>query len=321
MKQIFFVSLFLLLAVFLIPLAVIPDEPLISVPAVDGDDNGVPYEEAVPYPSPADDYPSPEPEEATASFDESIYVTVSISGAETDLTLREYLRGVLAGEIPASFPEEALKAQAVAARTYIMRDPDLLFCDDPGHCMAYSTGFDSRLDAAVEMTDGEVLVYDGEPILAVFFSAASGRTENAADVWGGEYPYLIAVDSAGDEASPRWSDTVTVAQDDFWAAVDLPRSDTPFGTVTRTPSGGVSTIEIGGVEIRGTEIRRLFGLNSINFTAALIGGSVVFETKGHGHGVGMPQWGARAMALNGAGYGDILWHYYTDTRLERLPPP
>jgi stage II sporulation protein D len=200
-----------------------------------------------------------------------------------------------------------------------MRNPDAVFCDDFAHCMAYSTEFDTRFDAAIEATDGEVLTYEGEPILAVFFSTSSGNTENAADVWGGEYPYLVAVNSPGYEDAPRYSGMVTVTQDDFWRILgNLPRSDTPFGTIIRSPSGGVLTIEISGAEISGTEIRSLFGLNSTNFTVALIDGAVVFETRGFGHGVGMSQYGARAMALEGADYEQILTHYYTGTKLERL---
>jgi stage II sporulation protein D len=185
--------------------------------------------------------------------------------------------------------------------------------------MAYSTNFDARFDAAIDATNGEVMVYGGEPILAVFFSTSSGKTENAADVWGGEYPYLVAVDCFEAEDALRFSGTVTVTQDEFWMALgNLPRSDTPFGTITRSPSGGVLTIEISGAVIKGTEIRSVFGLNSTNFTVAMIGGNVVFETRGFGHGVGMPQYGARVMALDGADYEQILTHYYTGARLSRL---
>jgi stage II sporulation protein D len=321
MKQIFLVSLVLLLAVFLLPFISLPDEPLLAMRAgVVGD--GVPD-------IPSDQHddtratetvaPIPEPVVTVTSFDKNFYVTVSIGGVVTDMTLKEYLRGIMAGEVPASFPEEALKAQAVAARTYIMRNPNALFCDDYAHCMAYSANFDPRFDAAIEATDGEVLVYNDEPILAVFFSTSSGQTENAADVWGGEYPYLVAVDCIGGDGAPRSGGTVTVMQDEFWSALgNLPRSETPFGMIKRSPSGGVLTIEISGAEIKGTEIRSLFGLNSTNFTVALIDGDIVFETKGFGHGVGMPQYGARAMALEGYDYVQILTHYYTGARLERL---
>jgi len=328
MKQILLVSLVLLLAVFLMPFIAMPDEPLLSGHAVVAED-GVPD---VPGTTSSLEPPSPTPwnmgetpalpdkaPASSVSFDENTYVTVNISGVETELTLKEYLRGILAGETPASFPEEALKAQAVAARTFIMRKPDAVFCDDFAHCMAYSTNFDPRFDEAIAATDGEILVYDGEPILAVFFSTSSGKTENATDVWGGEYPYLVAVDSSGDEGAPRYIGTVTVMQDDFWKALgNLPRSDTPFGAINRSPSGGVLTIEISGTLIKGTEIRTLFGLNSTNFTVAMINGDIVFETKGFGHGVGMSQYGARAMALEGADYEQILTHYYTGARPERL---
>lgn len=301
------------------PFIAMPDEPLLAGQAATDIE---PKPAATPVSIPSPSY-EPEAQQLTAtpasvSFDESTYITVKISGTETELSLKEYLRGVLAGEIPASFPEEALKAQAVAARTYIMRDPEAVYCDDPAHCMAYSKEFDPRLDAAIEQTNGEILVYDDEPILAVFFAASSGKTENAVDVWGGDYPYLTAVESVGEEDAPRFSGTVTVTVEEFWKTLDsIKPSDTPFGTIERTPSGGVIDIEISGVKVKGTEMRALFGLNSTNFTVAIIGGNVVFETKGFGHGVGMSQYGARAMALNGADYKEILAHYYTDTRLEK----
>lgn len=301
------------------PFIAMPDEPLLMGQAA-ADIDPEPAATPVSIPSPT---PEPVTQQLAAtrtsvSFDENAYVTVKISGTETELTLKEYLRGVLAGEVPASFPEEMLKAQAVAARTYIMRDPKAVYCDEPAHCMAYSKEFDPRLDAAIEQTDGEILVYDGEPILAVFFAASSGKTENAVDVWGGEYPYLTAVESAGEEDAPRFSGTVTVKVEDFWKTLDnIKPSDTPFGIIERTPSGGIIDIEINGVKVKGTEMRALFGLNSTNFSVAIIGGNVVFETKGFGHGVGMSQYGARAMALNGADYKEILTHYYTDTRLEK----
>ncbi|MCL1820055.1 MAG: SpoIID/LytB domain-containing protein [Oscillospiraceae bacterium] len=325
MKQIILVSLALMLVLFLFPLAVMPDEPLLSGLALvetdeldDGDSEHT-SDYIVPF---AEDSgtPPPEPEE-TLSFDANTYVTVIVNDEMTELSLKDYLRGVMAGEVPASFPEEALKAQAVAARTYIMRNPAATFIDDPSTCMAYSDKYDPRLDAAVENTDGEVLMYDGEPILAVFFSTSSGKTENAADVWGGEYPYLVAVDSIGEDDSPGRHASITVDLSDFWAALDgVAPSETPFGTVARTPSGGVSSIEISGVEVKGTELRALFGLNSTNFTVAIINGKVVFETVGYGHGVGMPQYGACAMALEGAGYEEILRHYYTGAEMAKLSP-
>lgn len=320
MKQIFLISLVLLLSVFLMPFIAMPDEPLLAGQAaseITPEPSATPT--SVPTATPELSVPSLTATPASVSFDENTYVTVSIAGEETELSLKDYLRGILAGEVPASFPDDALKAQAVAARTYVMRDPDAVYCDKPAHCMAYSTDFDPRLDEAIEQTDGEIMVYDDEPILAVFFAASSGKTENAVDVWGGEFPYLTAVDSAGEDDAPRFNGTVTVKVEEFWKAFsDIKQSDTPFGEIERTPSGGVKTIEISGTKVKGTEIRALFGLNSTNFTVAIIGGNVVFETKGFGHGVGMPQYGARAMALNGADYKEILEHYYTGAQLEKV---
>jgi stage II sporulation protein D len=284
------------------------------------EDDVSPFDEAVHNPEPDTD---PETEIERETFDNKTFINVIIGGRETTISLREYLRGVLLGEMPSSFPLEAVKAQAVAARTYVMHHPEAIYCDDPGHCMAYivpDENYPTVFDEALELTDGEIMVYEGEPILAVFFCTSGGMTENAADVWGGEYPYLIAVDSPDRSDANRYRGTVKVLASEFWKEIkegypEIVEDKDPFGAIDRTSSGGVLAVEVSGVSVSGRDVRRMFGLNSTNFTVEAVDGEFVFETLGFGHGVGMSQYGALAMANDGAGYREILEWYYSGAEL------
>lgn len=317
MKQIIFASIILTASIFALPFVFMHESPLLGGQAFEPD---IPPVESQLEATETSIIATPEP---VKPHDGEIKISVQIDGRESKMSLRDYLRGVLLGEMPSSFPIEAVKAQAVAVRTLVLRDPEAVYCDDPSHCMAYTApgaNYPEVFDEAIAQTDGETLTYNGEPILAVFFSTSAGATESSEDVWGGEMPYLRAVDSPGEQDAPRYRGTVTVLASDFWATLsaeypDAVESGEPFGAVKRSASGGVTMIEIGGVPVSGADIRRMFGLNSTNFITVMMNGSVVFETLGFGHGVGLSQYGARAMALNGALYSEILAHYYPDTVL------
>lgn len=281
-----------------------------------------------------------------AEWDQAQDVTVCIDGEVRKLDLRTYLIGVMAAEMPASFPEEALKAQAVAARTYTLYKQELYgadgmpeshkgaqLCSDPNHCKAFcdvsvqaaalwgdSTDFYlEKLESAVDSTDGLIMVYEEHPIAAVFHSASVGRTESAADIWGTDVPYLIGVESPGGEDSPKYQGEVRVMQKDFAAAVQEQVPDADFSSEAsfwfrdshRSEAGGVVDVLVGGVRVKGTVIRQIAGLNSINFKVRAEGDELIFTTLGSGHGVGLSQYGARAMAKDGSDYAEILLHYYT----------
>lgn len=252
-----------------------------------------------------------------------------------ELLLSDYLVGVLAGELPRSFAAEAVAAQAVAARTFTLRQMtggkhDGALCSSPSCCQAWNETVEeawaAELSAAVAATDGQVLCYEGELIEALFFSCSGGRTEAAVAVWGGDVPYLIPVDSPGEEAAPRYTGLVQVSAADFRETIlgaysDAFLSGPPeawLGQAVQTEGGGVATLEIGGIPIPGTKLRSLFGLNSTNFILRPEGECFVFETLGFGHRVGMSQYGANAMAQNGAKWGEILAHYYPGTELTCL---
>lgn len=284
-----------------------------------------------------------------SSYDGETRVTLLYGGAVRELSLREYLLGVLAAEMPAGFPEEALKAQAVAARTYTLykkalyeasednahRGADL--CDDPGHCEAFADLttqaaalwgesaeiYRQRLQTAVEETDGMILVYEEEPIAAVFCAAATEQTESAKDIWGSDLPYLVSVESPGGRDCSRYEGTVTVAQTDFAKAVQgqFPEADfteapgTWFRDSHRSEAGSVLDVLVGGVRLTGSQVRQIADLNSANFTVRVQGADLVFSTVGYGHGVGLSQYGARYLALDGQTYDQILSHYYPGTQL------
>ena len=268
-------------------------------------------------------------------------VTVPIRVAEktVDMELNEYLVGVVLAEMPASFESEALKAQAVVARTYTMRahrrggkHSGAAVCTDPGCCQAYidpadylsGGGKQSSVDkvrSAVMSTGQEVLTYEGELIEAVYFSCSGGSTEDAVAVWGTAYPYLQSVSSPGEEKATHYSDTVTYTAANFEAAIGRDLAGTPnewFGVITYTPGGGVASMEIGGQVYKGTTLRSALGLKSTAFMVAVTSNSVTITTKGFGHRVGMSQYGADAMALEGNSYKEILTHYYQGVRLETL---
>ena len=252
--------------------------------------------------------------------------------------LEEYLVGVVLAEMPASFEMEALKAQAVVARTYTMRanatggkHGDGSVCTDYACCQAYiapeaylekggTQENVEKIQSAVTATAGFVLTYEGALIEATYFSCSGGSTEDAVAVWGTDYPYLRSVASPGEENASHFTDTVTFTPAQFQTALGVTLNGSPaswFGAVTYTQGGGVDTMEIGGRSYKGTELRQLLSLRSTAFSVSA-GEEITITTRGYGHRVGMSQYGADAMAATGKGYADILAYYYQGTVLTLL---
>lgn len=260
------------------------------------------------------------------------------------MNLDEYLCGVVAAEMPASFETEALKAQAVAARSYAIykknnpgnEHPDAAVCTDFAHCKAYKSHhrmqqewggefakYFNKINGAVTATSGEILTYDGEVALAVFHSqSGSGRTENSSDVWGGNVPYLVSVESHGEENAPNFYSTAVFSFEEFTKKIndEFPdikiKSSDEIGEIEKSEGGSVKNITIAGVKISGKDIRKIFGLRSSCFKVIAEQESVKFEVSGYGHGVGMSQYGANTMAKEGYNYKQILTHYYSGTQIE-----
>ena len=254
-------------------------------------------------------------------------------GSKKTLDLEDYLVGVVLGEMPASFETEALKAQAVVARTYTLKCANAgikhgtgTMCAEASCCQAYVNPDDygggeeelAKVRSAVEDTAGEVLTYNGNLIEATYFSCSGGVTEDAVAVWGTDYPYLRSVESPGEETAAYYTDSVYFTAEGFRQKLGRELEGTPkswLGFTTYTAGGGVNTIRIGGVDYKGTEIRSKLGLRSTAFTMTADADGITVNTKGYGHRVGMSQYGADAMALRGCGYEEILTHYYQGTRL------
>ena len=320
------------LTALLVPLLI-----LTAVGAVRGPEGEKPSEQQEALePVTAEQEPEPEPEpEPKLSWDAQQTVRLQTPEGLRELPLSDYLVGVLAGELPRDFEPEAVAAQAVAARTFTLRQMargkhDGFLCSDAACCQAWQAEVDAgraaELERAIAATDAQVLCYEGELIEALFFSCSGGRTEAAVAVWGGDVPYLISVDSPGEEQAPRYTGTVRMDAAAFRERIlslcpEAFLSGPPeewVGQAVYTGGGGVATLELGGAAISGTQLRRLFGLNSTCFTLTLEGEEFVFETLGFGHRVGLSQYGANAMAQNGADWREILAHYYPGTELTCL---
>ena len=245
-------------------------------------------------------------------------------GTVSQMDMDGYLVGVVLAEMPVSFEEEALEAQSVVARTYV--------CTRSACCQGYIGDEDylsqggteeglEKVRAAVAATSGWVLTYEGGLIEATYFSCSGGSTEDAAAVWGTEFPYLQAVASPGEEKAAHYTDTVRLSAEAFQDALGVKLSGSPgswFRDVTYTDGGGVDTIVIGGTTYRGTELRSLLGLRSTAFSISTTEDTVTITTRGYGHRVGMSQYGADAMAVTGSTCPEILAHYYPGTTLTKL---
>lgn len=269
----------------------------------------------------------------------------------TEMKLEEYIKGVVAAEMPAQFEIEALKAQAVAARTYAVKHMTEFggggLADHPGADITtdskegqawlsesdlkvkWGAGYDAnmkKISEAVEGTRGLIITYNGEPIQAVFHSTSGEKTASAKEVWGFDYPYLQSVPCSFDKASPRYSQTAEVplaalesqlgSETGVMAAM---QSGTGvFQIMDHTPSGRVDKVRIGSKVFTGAEVREKLALKSTNFSIEQQGEKLVFKTIGYGHGVGLCQYGANGMAKEGKDFRQILTYYYTGIALKNI---
>ena len=330
MKQVFLFSFFCILLAFLLPL-------LLYVPGRDA-----PAE--TPSPPPVQSS-SPAPAAASGPvLDAQITLAVLTEKGVETLTMAEYLPMALAGEMPASFAPEALKAQAVALRTYALyyraqrksAHPDADVCASPGCCAAlarpdalweaWGAQYDAyarKLSDAVRETDGQYLVWEDAPALTVFHASSAGRTESGAAL-GVDKRYLVSVDTPESQARVgNLLSTVEVTAEELAQAVSAVAPSADFsgdpsgwiGPVTLDAAGRVRQMTLGGAPVSGLALRQLFSLRSTDFTLSCAGGSFLFRVRGYGHGLGMSQYGADLMAEDGKDYAEILAHYYPGTTL------
>lgn len=294
---------------------------------------------------------SPNPKEN--AYDSALTFKVKVGDEILEMSMDEYLPGVLAAEMPASFPEEALRAQAVAARSFILYrlahpatdgvHEGAALCSTPSHCKGYVDVLDpevaeglfgaaadlyvEKLCRAVCDTDGEVMLYEGAPILAAFHAISGGMTENACDVWGGNVSYLQSVESPGEEAAEKFASVVEYDVETYKQKLAALCGEDALGDnpaeyiqdIQRSEAGGIIRASVGGTEVKGSALRSALALNSTDFSVEFPDEEKVkISVTGYGHGVGMSQYGARAMALEGAGYEEILTHYYVGAVLAKV---
>jgi stage II sporulation protein D len=254
------------------------------------------------------------------------------------LPLEKYVRGVVAAEMPVTFEKEALKAQAMAARTYIVRrllagtktPQGADVTNDHNDSQAYSTDEKlqqrwglleytknlSKINEAVNETKGKVIVYQGQPIEALFFSTSSGATENSEDYWGKKIPYLRSVNSPWDEQSDKYTDKLTVSLADLreklgiHAVLTSANLGAQLQPLEKTATEHVKKIRVGDKTFSGPEFRTALGLRSTWFTWQVAGDTITFFTRGFGHGVGLSQYGANGMAKEGKKAEEIVRYYY-----------
>jgi len=266
-----------------------------------------------------------------------------------EINLDEYLYGVVSAEMPASFEMEALKAQAVVARTYTIykvinsggKHEGADICDDSTCCQAWISKEDrfakweetsrqsnwNKIVEAVKSTQGKIITYNNEPINAFFHSNSGGMTETTVNVWGGDtYPYLQAVETSGEEAYSQYHSEVSLSKQTFIEKIKEKHSDFEIDFTLEdcikileyTESNRVKKIKIGNLELSGVEVRTILGLKSANFKVSIVEDNIKFEVIGYGHGVGMSQTGADSMAKTGSTYEDIIKHFYAGVEITNI---
>lgn len=255
----------------------------------------------------------------------------------TEVPIEEYVLGVVAGEMPATFNIEALKAQAVASRTYALYQKDKTKNNydvmDSTTSQVYITEEKmkskwgklyeenySKIKKTVDETRGEVILYDNKLIDAMFFSTSNGYTENSGDVFVSNLPYLKSVESKWDiTESPVFSSTNEFTKKEFLFNLGLNTSDNvDISNIKKTNTGRIIRMTINGVTFKSSEIRTALGLRSTSFTVNVTNDKVIFNVNGFGHGVGMSQYGANGMAKEGYKYQDILKYYYTNCEIKKI---
>ena len=248
----------------------------------------------------------------------------------------EYIKGVLAGEMPASFELEALKAQAVAARSYVLvqaeknkdKDYDVVnttdnqvYQTDEALKEKWKNEYNNKINKikrAVSETKSQYLSYNGKVVEALFFSTSTGKTENSEEVFSSKVPYLRSVSSTWDTSSPVFEDTAKFTLEDFYKKLELPYNDKiSIEIIQTTSTGRIKTIKINEQELSGREVAKKLSLRSNYFTITQNNQNVTITTKGFGHGVGMSQYGALGMAKEGYTYDKILKHYYQGVEIKK----
>ena len=291
-----------------------------------------------------------EEENSYTKYDYSKFSQIKLYHSKTGnseiIPIDEYLYGVVSAEMPANYEMEALKAQAIVARTYTIyqiahsnsKHGESDICDDSKCCQAWISKEDrfakweekesednwSKILNAVNSTQGQIITYNKEPIDAFFHSNSGGHTETASNVWGGsDLPYLQSVETSGEEGYTQYNSEVNLTKNDFENKIKEKYNDLQINwdeedtvkILDFTEAGRVKTIKIGNKNLAATELRMLLGLKSTNFTYEITENNIIFSVIGYGHGVGMSQTGADSMAKKGSTAEEIVKHFYTGVEI------
>ncbi len=291
--------------------------------------------------------------EIVSTYNYKEYATIKLLHVKTnqveEIKLDDYLYGVVSSEMPANFEEEALKAQAVVARTYTIykiqnnlgKHGEASICDDSTCCQAWISKEDrfarwqeetreanwNKITKSVNLTQGKIITYEGKPINAFFHSNSGGKTETTANVWGGTgYPYLQSIETAGEDAYTQYNSEAKFTRNDLINKIKGKHADFQINfdepecikILEYTEGNRVKTVKIGNLQLSGVEVRTILGLRSANFDITINGDEITFTVKGYGHGVGMSQTGADSMAKSGSNYEEIIKHFYSGVEIEYL---
>lgn len=250
------------------------------------------------------------------------------------LKLENYIIGVVAAEMPATFSSEALKAQAVAARTFayeklVNKTIDINDIEnDKGQAYIskeemkeiwkdrYEENYKKISNAVIE-TRGEIITYNDKPIKSYYFSMSNGKTEESKNVFG-ELNYLVSVDSSWDKNVDNYIVEKKISKEDFISKIELNSNNIEINEIKRNDTNHVELIVINNIKISGIEFRKKLELRSTDFDINILDDYIIIKTRGYGHGVGMSQYGANAMALEGKKYNDILNYYYHDIEIKKI---
>lgn len=263
------------------------------------------------------------------SKDNTIYVSALVNNKKTNLSLEDYIVGVVSCEMPASFDIEALKAMSVAVRTYALyksernktlktTTDDQCYIDESAMKEKWKNNFDkyyNKINNAVKDTKGEYMTYNDKTIIAFYFSISNGKTENVENVFSQKLDYLVSVDSSWDKRNNNNERDIKMKVSDFLKKLNISDERINDIKIDRSNTNRINNIKINNKNYKGTKFRSLLNLKSTDIEIKYDNDYVYIHTVGYGHGVGMSQYGANYMARDGYKYDDILKHYYKGIKI------